>query len=315
MKPGTKAGRQNGWRPDGTGAARDVLHDAAGAKGAVPAGAGPFDEPCRAGSPWCDTERDEGAGAALAPEGPEAFESGHPRGGGSLRIEKLKASYGGLAVLHEVSLCVNPGELVALIGPNGAGKTTLLRAISGLLPSTGGIRLGRIDLQGCPPRRVVQAGVIHCPEGRQLFPDLSVEDNLRLGAYLRRDADAVEADLDQVCELFPVLRARLRQRAASLSGGEQQMLAIARALMGRPAVLMLDEPSFGIAPLVVAHLFEVLRELNAQGLTTLVVEQNAQLALGASHRAYVLENGRIALQGPSAELARHDGVRAAYLGL
>ena len=234
---------------------------------------------------------------------------------GGLSVERLSASYSGLAVLHEVSLCVNPGELVALIGPNGAGKTTLLRALSGLLPATGRISLGNRALQGCTPRQFVQAGVIHCPEGRQLFPDLSVEHNLRLGAHLRRDREAVQADVARICELFPVLRARLHQRAASLSGGEQQMLAIARALMGRPAVLMLDEPSFGIAPLVVGQLFEVLRELNAQGLTALVVEQNAQLALAASQRAYVLESGRIAMHGPSAELARHDGVRAAYLGL
>ncbi|MGM9512783.1 ABC transporter ATP-binding protein [Roseateles sp. DB2] len=241
--------------------------------------------------------------------------SGATTGRGGLSIERLCASYGGMAVLHGVSLCVHPGELVVLIGPNGAGKTTLLRAVSGLLASTGGIELGGRSLQGCSPRQVVQAGVIHAPEGRQLFPDLSVEDNMRLGAHLRRDREGVEADVDQVCELFPVLRARLRQRAASLSGGEQQMLAIARALMGRPAVLMLDEPSFGVAPLIVERLFEVLRLLNAQGLTALVVEQNAQLALANSHRAYVLEDGRIVMQGASAELARHPGVRQAYLGL
>ncbi|HLO95667.1 MAG TPA: ABC transporter ATP-binding protein [Burkholderiaceae bacterium] len=234
---------------------------------------------------------------------------------GALSIDRLSAAYGGMAVLHEVSLQVNPGELVALIGPNGAGKTTLLRAISGLVDASGSVVLDGRPLQGCSPRQIVQAGVIHCPEGRQLFPDLSVEDNIRLGAHLRRDREAVELDLDHVCELFPVLRARLRQRAGSLSGGEQQMLAIARALMGRPAVLMLDEPSFGIAPLIVGRLFEVLRQLNEQGLTALVVEQNAQLALAASQRAYVLEDGRIALHGPSAELASHPGVREAYLGL
>lgn len=218
-------------------------------------------------------------------------------------------------VFGPLDFSVDTGEALLVQGGNGAGKTTLLRALSGLLPCRGRIQLGQQALQGRSPREIVQAGVIHCPEGRQLFPDLSVEVNLRLGAHLRRDREAVEADVELVCELFPVLKLRLRQRAASLSGGEQQMLAIARSLMGRPAVLLLDEPSFGIAPLIVGQLFDVLRELNVQGLTALVVEQNAQLALAASHRAYVLEEGRIVLHGPSAELAHHEGVRAAYLGL
>ncbi len=266
---------------------------------------------------WPDTECDSRSRAMGTPDSEETTACGSQSapGRGALVVERLCAGYGGLAVLHEVSLCVKPGELVALIGPNGAGKTTLLRALSGLLPCRGRIQLGQQALQGRSPREIVQAGVIHCPEGRQLFPDLSVEDNLRLGAHLRRDREAVEADVELVCELFPVLKLRLRQRAASLSGGEQQMLAIARSLMGRPAVLLLDEPSFGIAPLIVGQLFDVLRELNVQGLTALVVEQNAQLALAASHRAYVLEEGRIVLHGPSAELAHHEGVRAAYLGL
>ncbi len=232
-----------------------------------------------------------------------------------LQVDRLSAGYGGMAVLHEVSLQVKPGELVALIGPNGAGKTTLLRAISGLLRSQGSVRLDGKSLQGCSPRQIVQAGVIHCPEGRQLFPDLSVQDNIRLGAHLRRDRAALEADYERVCQLFPVLKARSAQRAGSLSGGEQQMLAIARSLMGRPAVLMLDEPSFGIAPMLVERIFEVLRQLNAEGLTALVVEQNARLALDLAHRSYVLEGGRIALHGPSAELASRHGIREAYLGL
>ncbi len=232
-----------------------------------------------------------------------------------LSIDRLSAGYGGMAVLHEVSLQVQPGELVALIGPNGAGKTTLLRAVSGLVSSQGGIWLGGRCLQGSSPRRIVQAGVIHCPEGRQLFSDLSVQDNIRLGAHLRRDRASVEADYERVCQLFPVLKKRSAQRAGSLSGGEQQMLAIARSLMGRPAVLMLDEPSFGIAPLLVERIFEVLRQLNDQGLTALIVEQNARLALGLAHRSYVLEGGRIALQGPSAELMSQHAIREAYLGL
>jgi branched-chain amino acid transport system ATP-binding protein len=233
----------------------------------------------------------------------------------ALQVERLQAAYGAVAVLDGVSLHVEAGEIVALIGPNGAGKTTLLRAVSGLLPGQGCVRLHGQDLQGRAPQAIVRAGLIHCPEGRQLFADLSVEDNLRLGAHLRRDRAAVGADLERMGQLFPVLQLRRGQRAGSMSGGEQQMLAVARALMARPVVLMLDEPSFGIAPLMVERIFGVLRQLNADGLTALVVEQNARAALDLAHRAYVLEGGRIVLEGSSAELARHTGVREAYLGL
>lgn len=236
------------------------------------------------------------------------------QGAVALQVDQLQAAYGPVPVLDGASLHVKAGEIVALIGPNGAGKTTLLRAVSGLLPSQGCVRLNGQDLQGRGPQAIVRAGLIHCPEGRQLFADLSVEDNLRLGAHLRRDRGAVAADLERMGQLFPVLQRR-GQRAGSMSGGEQQMLAVARALMGRPVVLMLDEPSIGIAPLMVERIFGVLRQLNADGLTALVVEQNARAALDLAHRAYVLEGGRIALEGSSAELARHPGVREAYLGL
>ncbi len=232
----------------------------------------------------------------------------------ALQIDQLRAAYGAVPVLDGVSLRVAAGEIVALIGPNGAGKTTLLRAISGLLPSQGRVRLHERDLQGRAPPLIVRAGLIHCPEGRQLFADLSVEDNLRLGAHLRRDREAVGADIERMGQLFPALQRR-RQRAGSMSGGEQQMLAIARALMARPVVLMLDEPSFGIAPLMVERIFSVLRKLNEEGLTALVVEQNARAALELAHRAYVLEGGRVVLEGTCAEMAIHPGVREAYLGL
>ena len=232
----------------------------------------------------------------------------------ALQIDQLRAAYGAVPVLEGVSLRVGAGEIVALIGPNGAGKTTLLRAISGLLPSQGRVQLHDRDLQGRAPPHIVRAGLIHCPEGRQLFADLSVEDNLRLGAHLRRDRDAIGADIERMGLLFPVLQRR-RQRAGSMSGGEQQMLAIARALMARPVVLMLDEPSFGIAPLMVERIFRVLRQLNDEGLTALVVEQNARAVLELAHRAYVLEDGRVVLEGTRAEMACHPGVREAYLGL
>ena len=233
----------------------------------------------------------------------------------ALCVEGLRAAYGLAPVLDDVSLRVEPGEIVALIGPNGAGKTTLLRALSGLIPSAGRVTLHGQALQGRAPQAIVAAGLVHCPEGRQLFVDLSVEDNLRLGAYLRRDFAAVAADLVRFSRLFPVLSARRHQRAGTLSGGEQQMLAVARSLMARPDVLLLDEPSFGIAPRMVEHIFSVLRTLCAGGLTALVVEQNTRVALELAHRAYVLEGGRIVLEGSSADLLCHAGVREAYLGL
>jgi branched-chain amino acid transport system ATP-binding protein len=230
-------------------------------------------------------------------------------------IDMLGAFYGKVRVLNDVSLRIEPGELVSIIGPNGAGKTTLLRAISRVVASEGEIRLDGEALVRCTPREMVARGVVQCPEGRKLFPDMGVENNLTLGAFLRRDKAEIAADLDRVYALFPILSERRRQKAGTMSGGEQQMLAIGRALMCRPRILMLDEPSFGIAPLIVERIFEVITRLNREGLTTLLVEQNASLALEVAQRAFVLENGRIVLSGKADELASNDKVREAYLGM
>jgi branched-chain amino acid transport system ATP-binding protein len=232
-----------------------------------------------------------------------------------LTVDRLSASYGSVSVLHDVSLEVNDGELVSLIGPNGAGKTTLLRAISRLLGAAGDIIFDGHDLTRCSPQQVVGMGVIQCAEGRQLFPDMTVNNNLELGAYLRTDRDGIRSDLTRVYDLFPVLKERRTQRAGTMSGGEQQMLAIGRALMCKPRILLLDEPSFGIAPIVVDRIFAVIKQLNTEGLTALVVEQNAGVALDVAARTYVLEAGRIVLSGSSEDVATNEGVRQAYLGL
>ncbi|HWQ23830.1 MAG TPA: ABC transporter ATP-binding protein [Gaiellaceae bacterium] len=230
-----------------------------------------------------------------------------------LELDRVEARYGPVQALHGVSLTVGEGEVVAVLGANGAGKTTTLRAISGTVS-----RSGTIELEGKPlprsPEAVARARIAHVPEGRGTFVDLTVEENLRLGAYVRRDRE-VKADLARVATYFPWLAERRRQRAGTLSGGEQQMLALARALMGRPRLLLLDEPSLGLAPLVVRELFRVVRELNEQeGLAVLVVEQDARAALSVSSRAYVLEVGRVALAGTSAELRGNESVRRSYLG-
>ena len=232
-----------------------------------------------------------------------------------LTVDCLSATYGAVRVLHDVSLDVSEGELVALIGPNGAGKTTLLRAISRLVETEGSIAFDGHELTSLSPQKVVGLGVIQCAEGRQLFPDMTVNDNLELGAYLRSSKDGIRADRERIYELFPILRNRRRQRAGTMSGGEQQMLAIGRALMSSPRILLLDEPSFGISPILVERIFAVIRQLNEEGLTTLVVEQNAGLALEISTRAYVLEAGSIALSGSSGEVASNKAVRESYLGL
>jgi branched-chain amino acid transport system ATP-binding protein len=232
-----------------------------------------------------------------------------------LSIEHLTATYGGPQVLHGISLEIHSGELVALIGPNGAGKTTLLRAISGLVKASGRVCFDGHDQLHLTPQQIVRSGIVHCPEGRQLFGDLTVEDNLLLGAHLRRDSDGVAEDLKDVLTLFPVLRELAHQRAAAMSGGEQQMLAIGRAIMSRPRMLMLDEPSFGLAPVVVERIFDAVRDLNAGGLTALLVEQNVQLALDIATRIYVLDAGRILLHGAPDELAQDASVRATYLGM
>jgi branched-chain amino acid transport system ATP-binding protein len=232
-----------------------------------------------------------------------------------LRIRDLYAGYGGVPVLRGVSLSVGRGEMVALVGANGAGKSTLLKCIAGLLPPTSGaIELAGAALAGRPAHEVVRAGIALVPEGRRLFGRLSVDDNLLLGAYTR-SAEERREDVARVRELFPVLADRKGQLAGTLSGGEQQMLAMARALMGRPRFLLLDEPSLGIAPRVVSRIYGALAEIHRQGLGILVVEQNVRLALSQAVRAYVLQTGSIVLSGARDELAQSDLVRQAFLGL
>ena len=238
-----------------------------------------------------------------------------------LRIEDIHVYRGHTYVLKGVSLQIAHREIVALIGANGAGKTTLLRTISGLLrPKTGSIFYSTADdslqhdLTKATSEQVVQMGISHCPEGRGIFSQLSVKENLLVGAYLRRDKDAIQADYQQICSLFPILGERAAQAAGSLSGGEQEMLAVGRALMSRPKLLILDEPSLGLGPLIVETLFDTLSDINAKGVTILLVEQNAVMALDLADRAYVLETGQISLTGTGEELANNDAVRQAYLG-
>jgi branched-chain amino acid transport system ATP-binding protein len=230
-----------------------------------------------------------------------------------LELARVDANYGQLQVLHGVSLSVGEGEVVAVLGGNGAGKTTTLRAVSGMVSTSGDVRFAGKRITRASPERVARLGIAHVPEGRGIFSELSVFENLQLGAYLRRNGFG--EDYERVRGYFPWLERRRDQQAGTLSGGEQQMLALARALMARPRLLLLDEPSLGLAPIVVRGLFEIVGELNErEGLAVLVVEQNAKLALRSSSRAYVLEVGRVALEGPSAELAENESVRKAYLG-
>jgi branched-chain amino acid transport system ATP-binding protein len=233
-----------------------------------------------------------------------------------LDITALEVCYGGIRALNGLSLKVPQGSIVTLIGANGAGKSTTLRTISGLVPATAGsIIFDGQEIVGWPAHRIVADGLAHVPEGRLVFPDLTVKENLMMGAYLRRDRKEISADLEWVGEFFPRLKERITQRAGTLSGGEQQMLAIGRALMGRPRCLMLDEPSLGIAPLLVETIFERLVALNKErGMTMLLVEQNASLALKVSDYAYVLETGHIHLEGPSSEIKNRPEIQAAYLG-
>ncbi len=232
-----------------------------------------------------------------------------------LEVRGLTVHYGKAQALEGVDLVVGAGELVGVLGPNGAGKSTLLKAISGAQPWAGEIRLGGESLQGIPTHAVVGRGICHCPEGRRLFPELTVRKNLELGAYLRRDRDGIEADQRRVFELFPVLAQRLGALAATLSGGQQQMLAIGRALMGRPRLLLLDEPSVGIAHRLKVEIFDAIRAIASAGTAVLIAEQDAQNTMRVARRVYVLENGRVTTSGESATLARDDGIRRAYLGL
>jgi branched-chain amino acid transport system ATP-binding protein len=231
-----------------------------------------------------------------------------------LELRGVSARYGPLQALHGIDLSVGEGEIVAVLGANGAGKTTTLRAISATVRTSGDIVFAGERLPR-HPEAVARAGIAHVPEGRGTFAQLSVEENLRLGAHVRRDRAGVKADHDRVLRRFPILAERRRQAAGTLSGGEQQQLALARALMQRPRLLLLDEPSLGLAPLVVAGFYDVVSELNErEGLSVLVVEQNARLALASSSRAYVLEVGRVAVDGPSSALQRDESVRRSYLG-
>ena len=232
-----------------------------------------------------------------------------------LRVEDINVYYGAIHAIKGISLEVNAGEIVALIGSNGAGKSTTLRTISGLMkPKTGRIMYDGEDITGVPAHKIVGKGLCQVPEGRHVFANLTVLENLELGAYLRTDKEGIAKDMEMVFEKFPRLLERKNQLSGTLSGGEQQMLAMARALMSRPKLLLLDEPSMGLAPLLIKEIFNIIKEINAGGTTVLLVEQNANMALSIADKAYVLETGRITLSGTAAELASSEEVRKAYLG-
>ena len=232
-----------------------------------------------------------------------------------LRIDELKVRYGGIEAVKGISFEVPEGKIVTLIGANGAGQSTTLRTIAGLIrPAEGRVRLQAEDLTGLSPDKIVSKGVTLVPEGRHVFPDLTVLENLKIGAYLRNDKENMEHDLNWVYELFPRLKERSWQAAGTLSGGEQQMLAVGRALMSRPKLIMMDEPSLGLAPIVVRGIFDIIKEINRMGVTVLLVEQNANMALQIADIGYVLETGRITLSGPGRELMTNEQVKKAYLG-
>ncbi len=233
-----------------------------------------------------------------------------------LEIRKVSVNYGKVSAIRDISMAVPDGGIVTIIGGNGAGKTTTLRAISGLERlKSGEIHFDGERIDGLPADRIVARGIAHVPEGRRVFPDLTVEENLRTGAFLRRDHAAIEADLEQTFDRFPRLRERRAQLARTMSGGEQQMLAIGRALMTRPRLLLMDEPSMGLAPIIVEEIARIIEEISAQGVPVVLVEQNAELALDLADYAYVLETGDLALEGPANELHDNEHVRAAYLGV
>jgi len=233
-----------------------------------------------------------------------------------LEISNLSVHYGAIQALHGVNMQVEAGQIVTLIGCNGAGKTTTLHAVSSLLrPSGGDIRYNGQSIVGRPAHELVRMGIAHAPEGRGIFANFTVDENLEIGAFARKDKAAIAADRERALTLFPRLRERLKQNAGTLSGGEQQMLAIARALLARPKLLLLDEPSLGLAPQIVQTIFQIIREINQAGTTVLLVEQNAHMALHTAHYGYVLEVGAIAMHGKASDLARSDDVRKAYLGV
>lgn len=230
-----------------------------------------------------------------------------------LKIEDLRVNYGGIEAVKGISFDVPEGEIVTLIGANGAGKSTTLRAIAGLVsPASGHIRFQDEDITGLSPDRIVARGITLVPEGRRVFPDLTVLENLKIGAYLRKDS--LEDDIERIYALFPRLKERFWQPAGTLSGGEQQMLAVGRALMSKPKLMMMDEPSLGLAPLVVKDIFSIIKRVNSQGVTILLIEQNANMALHIADTAYVLETGRLTLSGSGKELLRNEAVKKAYLG-
>jgi len=236
-----------------------------------------------------------------------------------LRVQKLCAFYGATQVLFDIDFAIEAGKITTILGANGAGKTTTLRALCQIVRTTGSLELdtggGNVQLAGKATESVVRLGVAHVPDGRGTFGALSVEDNLKLGAYVRKDRDEVARDIERTYQRFPRLAERKHQQAGTLSGGEQQMLAISRALMLRPKLLLLDEPSFGLAPLIVAEIFRIMRKINQEdGVSMLLVEQNASLALDLAHHAYLLETGRVALSGPSENIKNDESVRRAYLG-
>ena len=235
--------------------------------------------------------------------------------GTMLTVNDINVFYGAIHAIKGVSLEVNEGEIVTLIGANGAVKSTILRTISGLLkPKTGSIQFVGQEIAGMPAHEIVKTGISQVPEGRRIFAEMSVLENLELGAFTRKDKDGIKADMELVFERFPRLKERIGQLAGTLSGGEQQMLAMGRALMSRPRLLLLDEPSMGLAPLLIKEIFAIIQDINKTGTTVLLVEQNANMALSIAHRAYVLETGRITLSGDAKELAASDEVRKAYLG-
>lgn len=232
-----------------------------------------------------------------------------------LTLDKLYVNYGAIKALKSISCRVEQGEIVALIGANGAGKTTILNAISGIVPTLSGtVTFMGETITAIPPHEIVKRGISQVPEGRRVFANMSVLENLEMGAYIRNDTKAILEEIDQVFARFPRLFERKKQLAKTLSGGEQQMLAMGRALMSRPKLLLLDEPSMGLAPMLVAQIFAIIQEINAGGTTIMLVEQNANMALSIAHRAYVLETGEVVLQGPADELAANPEVRKAYLG-
>jgi branched-chain amino acid transport system ATP-binding protein len=232
-----------------------------------------------------------------------------------LKVDNISVFYGNIQAIKGISLEVNEGEIVTLIGANGAGKSTLLKTLSGLLkPKEGTIQYLGNNISGKPVQDIVKAGISHVPEGRRVFANMTVEENLELGAYLRKDSAEIRKDFEKVYELFPRLKERSKQMSGTLSGGEQQMLAMGRAIMARPKLLLLDEPSMGLAPLFVKTIFQIIEEINRNGTTILLVEQNAHMALSVANRAYVIETGKVVISGTASELKESDQIKQAYLG-